>query len=49
MVALIYLDRIQTRAPGLFLTSRTMQRLLLVAIMIAAKFLDDFCRPNSYW
>ena len=49
VVALIYLERIHRRNANLFLTSRNMQRLLLVAVMVAVKFLEDFCRPNAYW
>lgn len=49
VVALIYLERIRNRNPNLYLTSRNMQRLLLVAVMVAVKFLDDSCHPNRYW
>jgi hypothetical protein len=49
IVALIYLDRFQRRVPCLRLTSRTLQRLLLVAAMTATKYIDDVPRLNSRW
>jgi hypothetical protein len=49
IVALIYLDRFQRRVPYMRLTSRTLQRLLLVAAMIATKYLEDVPRANSRW
>ena len=35
--------------PGMVLTSRTVQRLLLVAVMTAAKCYDDVYYLNSRW
>uniref|UniRef100_A0A7S0M7M0 Uncharacterized protein n=2 Tax=Cryptomonas curvata TaxID=233186 RepID=A0A7S0M7M0_9CRYP len=49
IVALIYLDRFQRRVPCLRLTSRTLQRLLLVATMTATKYIEDVPRLNSRW
>ena len=49
IVALIYLDRFQRRVPYMRLTSRTLQRLLLVAAMTATKYIEDVPRPNSRW
>jgi hypothetical protein len=49
VVALIYLDRLQDRVPTLRLTSTTIQRLLLVVVMEATKFLEDVPRTNTTW
>lgn len=46
---IIYLQRVNQRYPDLCLTSRTMQRLLLVAAMEATKYLEDVSCPNSHW
>ena len=49
ITALIYLDRFQLRYPNLPLTSKTLQRLLLVALMTATKYLEDTTCLNSRW
>ncbi len=49
IAALIYIQRIQRRRPNLRLSSRTLQRLFLVAAMISAKYLEDLAYFNSYW
>ena len=49
VAALIYIQRIQRRRPNIRLSSRTLQRLLLVAAMVAAKYLEDLVYFNSYW
>jgi len=49
IAALIYLDRFQLRHPNLPLTSKTLQRLLLVALMTATKYLEDQTCLNSRW
>jgi hypothetical protein len=49
VVALLYLRRFQERFPSLVLTSRTLQRLLLVAAMTATKFLEDVSLSNDAW
>jgi hypothetical protein len=51
IAALIYLERyLKLEEPrSLLLTSKTLQRLFLVAVMTAAKFLEDECLLNSSW
>ena len=49
IVALLYIERIRARYPSVVLTSKTMQRLLLVALMTAMKNLEDFPRKNDFW
>ena len=49
VVAVIYLERFKINNPGVVLTSRTVQRLLLVAVMTAAKFLEDVTFLNTRW
>ncbi len=49
IVALIYLDRFYRRVPYMRLNSRTLQRLLLVAVMTATKYIEDVPRLNSRW
>lgn len=49
VVGLIYLERLKRRDHTVCLTSQTFQRLLLVAVMEAAKFLDDFYYSNKHW
>ena len=49
ITSLIYLERAQHNCPSLRLTSRTLQRLLLVAVMTATKYLEDSCCLNSHW
>ena len=49
VAALIYLERICTRRPGLRLTARTLRRLLLVAAMEAVKYLEDEPIANQRW
>ena len=49
VVALIYLERTKRREPSICLTSTTFQRLLLIAVMEAAKFLDDYYESNKHW
>ncbi len=48
-IAVIYLARFNARHPSLELTSRTVQRLLLVATMLATKFYEDNFFLNSTW
>ena len=48
-VALIYLERLKKRDPGVCLTSANFQRLFIVAVMSASKFLDDFYYSNKHW
>jgi hypothetical protein len=49
VVGMIYLERLKEIIPSLCLTSTNFQRLFLVAIMEAAKFLDDFYFSNKHW
>eukprot|EP00291_Cryptomonas_curvata_P005926 CAMPEP_0172201960 /NCGR_PEP_ID=MMETSP1050-20130122/30338_1 /TAXON_ID=233186 /ORGANISM="Cryptomonas curvata, Strain CCAP979/52" /LENGTH=88 /DNA_ID=CAMNT_0012879761 /DNA_START=178 /DNA_END=441 /DNA_ORIENTATION=- len=49
LVALIYLERLKTAAPSLLLTYTNFQRLLVTAVMVAAKFLEDDVHSNSAW
>ena len=45
----MYLERFKIINLGLVLTSRTVQRLLLVAVMTAAKYLEDVTFLNTRW
>jgi hypothetical protein len=49
VVALGYLGRFKRRYPSVLLTSRTIQRLLLVAVMTATKYLEDSTLGNDDW
>jgi len=49
VVGLVYLQRLKQRNPTVCLTSANMQRLLLVSVMVAAKFLDDLYYSNKHW
>ena len=49
IVAFLYLEKLKEHRPSLLLTSRTIQRLLLVATMLAAKYLEDVTVLNSRW
>jgi hypothetical protein len=46
---LLYLDRLQTRFPSMILTSWNLQRLLIIAVMTATKYLEDVCCRNKRW
>jgi hypothetical protein len=47
--ALLYIERLHTRTPSLHFTSRSMQRLLLVAVMIAEKYREDINYSANTW
>ena len=49
LVGLVYLDRLKQHEPALRITPTSLQRLLLVAVMLAAKFLEDAAIPNKWW
>ncbi len=49
VVSLIYLERLQQSFSSPILSSKSAKRLLLVSIMIAAKFLEDRYFKNSSW
>jgi hypothetical protein len=48
-IGLIYLKRLKRRENSVCLTSCNFQRLFLVAVMLAAKFLDDSYYSNKHW
>jgi hypothetical protein len=49
VVALLYLERFKSIYPDMVLTSRSVQRLLLVAVMTAVKYLEDVTILNTSW
>uniref|UniRef100_A0A6U4VYC2 Cyclin n=1 Tax=Hemiselmis andersenii TaxID=464988 RepID=A0A6U4VYC2_HEMAN len=56
VVGLIFLERLKRskkqcegKENGPLLTSATYQRLVVTAIMVAAKFLDDYYHSNKHW
>ena len=49
VVAVMYLERFKIVNPGMVLTSRTVQRLLLIAVMTATKYLEDVSCLNTRW
>lgn len=49
VIALLYLDRLSARNANLALTSFTAHRLLITAVMLAAKFFDDIFYNNAYY
>ena len=49
VAALLYLDRLQKLSPVIRYNSRSMQRLLLVAVMTAEKYLEDDICSNLRW
>ena len=49
VTALVYLERFQRACPMLRFTSRSIQRLLLVAVMVAEKYLEDDMCNNAVW
>ena len=49
VVAVSYLERIKMKNPSIVLSSNTMQRLLLVAVMIATKYMEDITVDNARW
>jgi hypothetical protein len=49
ILAKSYLDRIQKEHPLVVISNTTLQRLLLVAVMIATKYLEDCTVLNSRW
>eukprot|EP00899_Mesostigma_viride_P002226 jgi/Mesvir1/12003/Mv00307-RA.1 len=49
VVAYVYIVRLCTMYPDFAITSTNVHRLLITAIMIAAKFLDDIYFNNSYY
>mmetsp|Transcript_53355 Transcript_53355/g.130357 ORF Transcript_53355/g.130357 Transcript_53355/m.130357 type:complete len:328 (+) Transcript_53355:319-1302(+) len=49
VAGLLYLERLKARQRQLRITSSNLQRLLLVAVMTAAKFFDNIYYSNSHW
>ena len=49
VVSLVYLERFQAEKPNATLTSKTLQRLFLVAVMTASKYLDDLSCGSQRW
>ena len=49
IVALMYICRFRIRRPAVVLSSTTIQRLLLVAVMTASKYLEDITIDNARW
>eukprot|EP00898_Chlorokybus_atmophyticus_P000698 jgi/Chlat1/1629/Chrsp127S01888 len=49
IVAYCYIDRLATRHASMPLTSLNVHRLIIAAVMIAAKFLDDAYYNNAYY
>ena len=49
VVAVMYLERFKIINRAMVLTSGTVQRLLLVAVMTAAKYLEDVAILNTRW
>lgn len=47
--AMVLLDRVQEQNPELIITPRNVHRLAFIAILISAKYLDDFYYKNSYY
>ena len=46
VVGVIYLERLRDRDDSVVLTAGNFKRLLLVSVMVAAKFLEDCCPCN---
>jgi hypothetical protein len=49
LVAIIYIERLKLSGHVVRLTSSSLQRLLGVAVMVAAKFLEDIVYANKRW
>lgn len=49
LAALVYIDRLISRKPNFAINPTTIHRLALIAIMTAAKFLDDLHEGNGYF
>jgi hypothetical protein len=49
LVAIIYIERLALAGHIVCPTSSSLQRLLGVAVMVAAKFLEDFVLENKRW
>jgi len=49
VVGVLYLERLKLRYAKVCLNSNNFQRLFLVAVMVAAKYLDDVYYSNKHW
>ncbi len=49
LVAIIYIERLKVAGNAVRLSSTSLQRLLAVAVMLAAKFLDEPFYANKWW
>ncbi|EKX40726.1 hypothetical protein GUITHDRAFT_53418, partial [Guillardia theta CCMP2712] len=49
VLGLLYLERLASSDATYLLNSYNMHRLVLTAVMVATKFVDDFYFSNSYW
>ena len=49
MVGVVYLEKLRELDDSIVLTVENFRRLLLVPVMVAAKFLDDRCACNREW
>ena len=49
VVAMTYLERLNEQHPSLCFTAFNIQRLLLVLMMLASKYLDDYFVSNKQW
>eukprot|EP00287_Rhodomonas_sp_CCMP768_P016019 CAMPEP_0196757728 /NCGR_PEP_ID=MMETSP1091-20130531/103815_1 /TAXON_ID=302021 /ORGANISM="Rhodomonas sp., Strain CCMP768" /LENGTH=387 /DNA_ID=CAMNT_0042106513 /DNA_START=35 /DNA_END=1201 /DNA_ORIENTATION=- len=49
VIGVIYLERMKPKVSEVWLTSKNIQRLYLVAVMEAAKFWEDFYYDNNRW
>lgn len=47
IISLIYIDRYTTSHPNCCLTSYNIHKLIMVSVLCAAKFMDDFCYNNA--
>ncbi len=49
LVAIIYIERLKRAGHAVRLSSTSLQRLLAVAVMVAAKFFDEPYFSNKWW
>jgi len=49
ILALIYIDRFTENQPKFVMKTTNIYRLMMTAMVVAAKFLDDHCYKNSYY
>jgi len=49
VLALVYIDRLMKTSPALAISKFNVHRLVVVAVMLGAKFLEDQCYGNQYY